>query len=105
MPFHSGLDISANPGDAIRATADGVVSHSAWSQNSGFVVVLEHGCGYSTIYARGNSNAVKAGQKVKAGDIVAYAGSTGKSTGPHVHYEVWKDGKNVKPQEYLRRRT
>jgi murein DD-endopeptidase MepM/ murein hydrolase activator NlpD len=105
IQFHSGLDISASPGDAIRATADGIVSHSGWSQNSGFVVVLEHGCGYSTIYAHSKGNAVKVGQRIKAGDIVGYVGSTGKSTGPHVHYEVWKYGKNVNPQEYLRRRT
>lgn len=102
--FHSGLDISASPGNPIHATADGVVSHSGWSQNSGFVVVLEHGCGYSTIYAHNKSNAVKVGQRIKAGDIVGYVGSTGKSTGPHVHYEVWKNGKNVNPQEYLGRR-
>ena len=105
IQFHSGLDISASPGDSVRATADGVVSHSGWSQNSGFIVVLEHGCGYSTIYAHSKGNAVKVGQRIKAGDIVGYVGSTGKSTGPHVHYEVWKDGKNVNPQEYLRRRT
>ena len=105
IQFHSGLDISASPGDAIRATADGIVSHSGWSQNSGFVVVLEHGCGYSTIYAHGKGNAVNVGQRIKAGDVVGYVGSTGKSTGPHVHYEVWKNGKNVNPQEYLRRRT
>ncbi len=103
--FHSGLDISAGLGNPIRATADGVVSHSGWSQNSGFVVILEHGCGYLTIYAHNKLNAVKVGQRIKAGDIVGYVGSTGKSTGPHVHYEVWKNGKNVNPQEYLGRRT
>ncbi|MBZ5500364.1 MAG: M23 family metallopeptidase [Acidobacteriia bacterium] len=102
--FHSGLDISASPGIPIRATADGVVGHSGWSQNSGFVVVLEHGCGYSTIYAHNKRNAVKVGQRIKTGDVVGYVGSTGKSTGPHVHYEVWKNGKNVNPQEYLGRR-
>lgn len=104
IQFHSGLDISASPGAPVFATADGIVSHSGWSQNSGFVVVLEHGCGYSTVYAHNKGNAVKVGQKIKAGDIIGFAGSTGKSTGPHVHYEVWKDGKNVNPQEYLRRR-
>ncbi len=105
IQFHSGLDISASPGSPVRATADGVASHSGWSQNSGFVVVLEHGCGYSTVYAHNRENAVRVGQRVKAGDIVGFVGSTGKSTGPHVHYEVWKDGKNVNPQDYLRRRA
>ncbi len=102
--FHSGVDISASPGNPIHATADGIVSHSGWSGNSGYVVVLEHGCGYSTIYAHNKRNAVKVGQRLKAGDIVGYLGSTGKSTGPHVHYEVWRNGKNVNPQEYLGRR-
>ncbi len=103
--FHAGMDFSSSPGNPIHATADGIVSHAAWSQNSGYVVVLEHGCGYSTLYAHNKRNAVKVGQRVKAGDIIGYVGSTGKSTGPHVHYEVWKNGKNVNPQEYVRRRT
>ena len=103
--FHSGLDISSSPGNPIRATADGVVSHSGWTQDSGFVIVLEHGLGYSTIYAHNRKNAVRVGQKVKAGDVIGYVGSTGKSTGPHVHYEVWKDGKNVNPLQYIHRRT
>ncbi len=104
IQFHSGLDISASPGSPIRATATGIVSHSGWSQNSGFVVVLEHGCGYSTVYAHNMGNAVKVGQRIETGDIVGYVGSTGKSTGPHVHYEVWKNRKNVNPHEYLARR-
>lgn len=99
--FHSGLDISCSMKTPIRATADGVVSHSGWANGSGQVVVLEHGCGFSTIYAHNNSNVVKVGQRVHAGDIVAYVGMTGKTTGPHVHYEIWKDGKNVNPQPYI----
>lgn len=100
--FHSGIDISASPGTPIRATAEGVVSHSGWTTNSGNVVVLEHGCGFSTIYAHNKKNAVKVGQKVKRGDTIGYVGSTGKSTGPHVHYEVWKNRRNVNPQNFLR---
>jgi murein DD-endopeptidase MepM/ murein hydrolase activator NlpD len=103
--FHSGIDISCSPGSPIRATAEGVVGHSGWTQKSGFVVVLEHGCGFSTVYAHNKTNTVKAGLIVKRGDIIGYVGSTGKSTGPHVHYEVWKDGKNVDAQQYLPRRT
>jgi murein DD-endopeptidase MepM/ murein hydrolase activator NlpD len=105
MHFHSGLDISSSPGNPIRATADGVVSHSGCTQNSGFVIALEHGHGYSTFYAHNKRNNVRVGQRVKAGDVIGYVGSTGKSTGPHVHYEVWKDGKNVNPLQYLQRRT
>jgi murein DD-endopeptidase MepM/ murein hydrolase activator NlpD len=103
--FHSGVDISASPGTPIRATADGVVSHSGWTQHSGYLVVLEHGCGFSTIYAHNKKNTVKMGQTVKRGEVIAYVGSTGKSTGPHVHYEVWEKGKNVNPKKYLQGRS
>ena len=103
--FHSGIDISASPGAPILATAEGVVSHSGWTPHSGNVVVLEHGCGFSTIYAHNKKNAVKLGQKVKRGEVIGYVGSTGNSTGPHVHYEVWKDGKHVNPQHYFKGRS
>jgi murein DD-endopeptidase MepM/ murein hydrolase activator NlpD len=99
--FHTGVDISCDARSPIRATADGVVSHSGWAGNSGNVVILEHGCGFSTVYAHNRSNTVKVGDRVKRGDIVGYVGSTGKSTGPHVHYEIWKDGKTVDAQKYL----
>ena len=61
--------------------------------------------GFSTVYAHNKANAVKVGQKVKRGDIVGYVGSTGKATGPHVHYEVWKNGKAIDAQKYLSRRS
>jgi murein DD-endopeptidase MepM/ murein hydrolase activator NlpD len=103
--FHSGVDISASPGTPIRATADGVVSHSGWTQYSGYVVAIEHGCGFSTIYAHNKKNAVKVGQRVQRGHIIGYVGSSGKSTGPHVHYEVWEKGKSVNPHKYLQGRS
>jgi len=98
--FHSGIDISSKLGSPVRATADGVVSHSGWTNKSGFVVVIEHGCGFSTLYAHNKSNTVKIGNRVKRGDIIGYVGSTGKSTGPHVHYEVWKNGRTVDARKY-----
>ena len=103
--FHSGVDISATPGTPIRATADGVVSYSGWTQSSGYVVLLEHGCGFSTAYAHNRSNAVKVGQRIKRGEIIGYLGSTGKSTGPHVHYEVWEKGKRINPSKFLQGRS
>ncbi len=103
--FHPGVDIAAGPGTPIRATADGMVSHSGWAGNSGNVVVLEHGRGFSTIYAHNARNVVKAGQRVKRGDILGYVGSTGRSTGSHVHYEVWQNGRRVDPQKFLRGRS
>ena len=105
MAFHSGLDISISPGTPIHCTADGVVSHSGWMAGSGYVVVLEHGCGFTTVYAHNQKNTVKLGQRMKRGDIIGYAGSTGKTTGPHVHYEVWKNGKAVSAQPYVQRRS
>ncbi len=100
--YHSGIDISASPGTPIRATADGIVGHSGWTPSNGYVVILEHGFGFSTIYAHNQKNAVKKGQIVKRGNIIGYVGSTGKSTGPHVHYEIWEKGRNVNPKNFLR---
>lgn len=103
--FHSGVDISASPGMPVRATADGVVSYSGWTQSSGNVVIVEHGCGFSTAYAHNRSNVVKVGQRVKRGETVGYIGSSGKSTGPHVHYEVWEKGKRINPSKFLQGRS
>jgi murein DD-endopeptidase MepM/ murein hydrolase activator NlpD len=103
--FHTGIDLSIPPGNPVRATADGIVSFSGRSGGSGNLVVLEHGHGYSTLYAHNRSIDVKIGQKVKRGDVISYAGSTGNSTGPHVHYEIWKEGKPVNPINYLKGRV
>jgi len=105
MAFHTGIDISCSANSPIRATADGVVSRSGWIEKSGYVVILEHGCGFSTVYAHNTKNTVKVGQTVKKGDIIGYVGTTGKSTGPHVHYEVWKEGKAIDAQQYLSGRS
>lgn len=103
--FHSGLDISTGPGNPVRATADGIVSLSGWSGGNGNFVVLEHGHGFSSFYAHNRMNTVKVGQKVKRGDIIGYVGSTGNSTGPHVHYEIWQDGGHVNPIKYIKGRA
>ncbi len=103
--FHSGLDIGAEPGSPVKATADGIVSFAGWSGGGGNLVVIEHGFGYSTYYAHNRLLAVKAGQKVRRGEIVSYVGSTGNSTGPHVHYEVWKEGRAIDPQKFLQGRS
>ena len=103
--FHSGIDISTSPGDPVRATADGIVSFSGWSGGSGNLIVLEHGYGFSTFYAHNRINNVKVGQKIRRGDIIGRVGSTGNSTGPHVHYEIWKDGNHVNPQKYTERKS
>ena len=101
IEFHTGLDVSSEPGNPVHATADGIVSFSGWSGGNGYLVVLEHGHGFSTFYAHNRKNIVKVGQKVKRGDVISYVGTTGSSTGPHVHYEIWKDGKHVNPKQYI----
>jgi murein DD-endopeptidase MepM/ murein hydrolase activator NlpD len=103
ITFHSGIDISSSLGSPVRATADGVVSYAGRTQESGNIVILEHGFGFTTIYAHNKSNTVKNRQRVRRGDIIGYVGSTGKSTGPHVHYEVRKDGRAVDPRDYVSR--
>jgi murein DD-endopeptidase MepM/ murein hydrolase activator NlpD len=100
--FHTGVDISASPGSEIKATADGIVSFSGWSGANGRLVAIEHGHGFRTFYAHNKKIAVKVGDVVQRGDVIAYVGSTGSSTGPHVHYEVWKSGKSVNPKTYLK---
>jgi murein DD-endopeptidase MepM/ murein hydrolase activator NlpD len=99
--FHTGIDISVPSGTPVKATADGVISFAGWNAGSGNLVVVEHGAGYSTFYAHNGSIAVKVGQRIKRGDVVSYSGSTGNSTGPHVHYEVWQQGRAVNPKGFL----
>jgi len=100
--FHSGLDISTGKGTPVKVTAEGIISFSGWADRGGNIVVVEHGYGFSTAYAHNTKNLVKVGQMVKRGQTIAYSGSTGVSTGPHVHYEVWKSGKSVNPASYLK---
>ena len=99
--MHTGIDITMPRGTALHATADGVVSFADRSGGNGNIVVIEHGHGLSTVYAHNTRNSVKAGQTVKRGDVIAYSGSTGVSTGPHVHYEVWRNGQSVNPAPFL----
>ena len=94
--LHTGVDISLPRGTPLHATADGVVSFADRSGGNGNIVVLEHGHGYSTVYAHNSQNLVRSGQTVTRGEVIAYSGSTGVSTGPHLHYEVWSAGKSVK---------
>jgi len=103
--FHSGMDIATDPGTPVKATADGIVSFAGWSGGSGNLVALEHGFGFSTYYAHNKMVIVKVGQKVKRGDILSYVGSTGNSTGPHLHYEVWKEGKSMNPSTFIEGRS
>lgn len=102
VAFHSGVDISIPAGTEVKATADGIVVFSGWSAGSGYTIVIRHGHGFSTAYAHNKENLVKIGQVVKRGDVIALSGNTGITTGPHLHYEVWKNGVHVNPIAYLK---
>jgi murein DD-endopeptidase MepM/ murein hydrolase activator NlpD len=99
--LHTGVDITLPLGTPLHATADGMVSFADRSGASGNIVVVEHGHGLSSVYAHNSKNVVKPGQAVKRGEVIAYSGSTGVSTGPHVHYEVWRNGQSVNPAPFL----
>ncbi len=99
--MHWGIDISTNLGNPIMATADGIVIKVETDKYLGKNVTISHGNGYTTIYGHMSNFAVRAGQKVKRRDIIGYVGQTGKAAGPHVHYEVWKDGKRIDPRNFL----
>lgn len=102
--FHTGVDLSVPSGSEVKATADGIVSFAGWTENSGIVVVVEHGHGFSTAYAHNRKALVRVGQRIARGEVIAMSGSTGVSTGPHVHYEIWRDGRHADPAGFLARR-
>jgi len=99
--FHKGLDIAARKGTPIIASADGVVSFSGRKGLLGNLVTIDHGHGMVTRYAHANKTLVRRFQKVKRGDKIALVGNTGKSTGPHLHYEVHLNGVPVNPEKYI----
>jgi murein DD-endopeptidase MepM/ murein hydrolase activator NlpD len=98
---HLGIDIDANTGDPVTAAAEGVVSFSGVRNGYGNVVEIDHGNGYKTLYAHNSVNLVRAGDVVRAGQQIAKVGSTGRSTGSHLHFEVKLDGRQVNPRQYL----
>lgn len=98
---HAGIDIDANAGDPITAAADGVVSFSGWRNGYGNTIQIDHGNGFKTLYAHNSSNLVKAGDVVRGGQLIGKVGSTGRSTGAHLHFEVTLNGRQVNPRQYL----
>jgi murein DD-endopeptidase MepM/ murein hydrolase activator NlpD len=94
------MDFSAPVGTDIYATGNGTVVYSGWRQGYGETVEIDHGFNYSTLYAHCSKRLVRVGQKVKRGDVIARVGNTGKSTGPHLHYEVHFQGHHVDPRNY-----
>ena len=99
--FHAGIDIGVDYGTPIHAADSGVVVYSGWISGYGNAVIIDHGGGISTLYGHNQSLVVSEGQSVSKGSVIAYAGSTGNSTGPHCHFEVDVNGSPVNPMGYL----
>ncbi|RMD80599.1 MAG: M23 family metallopeptidase [Gammaproteobacteria bacterium] len=100
--FHQGVDVAGRAGEPVRAVADGVVTWAGRRYGYGLLVEIAHGRGYVTRYGHNREVLVQVGQRVRQGEVIARMGSTGRSTGPHVHFEVLRDGRPVDPLPYLR---
>lgn len=99
--FHTGVDIAVPTGTPVYAAASGTVVKACWSGGYGYLVVIDHGNGYQTYYAHNSSLCVSAGQSVSKGQNISYSGSTGNSTGPHLHFEVRINGNTTNPLNYI----
>jgi murein DD-endopeptidase MepM/ murein hydrolase activator NlpD len=101
LPNHLGIDIAASRGTAVHAAADGVVIFANWTEDLGNLIILYHFNGFFTYYGHNQILLKKENSFVKKGEPIALVGSSGRSTAPHLHFEVWKDGAPVDPKEYL----
>ncbi len=99
--FHAGIDIAGPPGTPIVAAAGGTVISAGWDKGYGLAIEIDHGKGVTTYYAHCSRLAVSPGMEVKRGEVIAYTGSTGKATGPHLHYEVRVNGVPRNPEKYI----
>ncbi len=99
--MHEGIDLAAASGTPVRAAADGIVRKAAWYGGYGNAVIIDHGQGVTTLYGHNARLDVREGERVRAGDVISQVGSTGDSTGPHLHFEVTRDGKKIDPRPWL----
>lgn len=99
--MHSGIDLKGRTGDLIKTTASGRVLFAGYEGQYGYVVKIKHANGYETRYAHLSRTLVKKGDKIEAGNTVGLLGSTGRSTGPHLHYEILKNNKKINPEKYF----
>lgn len=100
--FHHGLDIANTLGTPVKATADGVVQVASWQGGYGRLVILDHGRGFKTYYGHNSRLVVQPKDRVQRGQIIAYMGTSGHSTGYHLHYEVWQNGRVVNPMKFVK---
>lgn len=101
--FHHGLDFAGKSGSEVLAVADGIVSWQGTRGGYGEMIEIDHGNGYQSRYAHNKKLVVKLGDRIKKGQAIALMGSTGRSTGPHVHFEILRDGKTVNPANFVKR--
>lgn len=99
--FHNGIDIATHHGTPIKAVRDGMVFFTGWKEGFGYTAIIQHYDGYTTFYAHCSKIFVKQGQWIKQGDLIAAVGSTGRSTGNHLHYTVYRHGVTLNPIKYL----
>ncbi|MTI48593.1 MAG: M23 family metallopeptidase [Firmicutes bacterium] len=99
--FHSGIDIANWYGTKVKAAGSGVVTFAGYNGSYGYVIVVKHGYGYESIYAHNRKLLVKVGDRIKKGQVISEMGSTGRSTGPHLHFEVRYHGDPVNPLTVL----
>ena len=95
--FHSGIDLARPTGTRVLAATGGVVAQTGWAAGYGLMVTINHGSGIETRYAHLSGVAVSPGQRIATGDLIGLVGSTGRSTGPHLHYEVRRNGRAISP--------
>jgi murein DD-endopeptidase MepM/ murein hydrolase activator NlpD len=101
LTWHRGLDVSTNIGTPVVAPADGLVTYSGRKVDFGNIVTIDHGNGYKTRYGHNSKLLARRGQRVKRGQVIAFVGNTGRSTGPHLHYEVIRNGIPLNPADYI----
>jgi len=99
--YHPGMDIAAKRNTPVRASAEGIVTASEWNDTYGHMIAIDHGFGISTLYGHNSRNLVSIGDRVARGQTIGFVGSTGRSTAPHLHFEVKKNGVHVDPRNYL----
>ncbi|OQX82978.1 hypothetical protein B6D60_11260 [candidate division KSB1 bacterium 4484_87] len=100
-PDHNGIDIATSRGTEVRASADGVVLFANWTDDLGNLIIINHLNGFQTVYGHNQVLLKREGNYVKKGEAIALLGNSGRSTAPHLHFEVWKDGAPVDPKKYL----
>lgn len=101
LVFHKGIDFAVQYGSEVYATADGIVTFAGWHNALGRMIAIDHGYGITTRYGHNSKLTVEVGDEVRRGDVIARAGSTGRSTGSHVHYEVWVNGRPIDPSQFM----